>query len=55
MQNTATLPKPSHREALQKFAVERAKIPTLVTASEIEEYVSNLWYMDADPYRYTTD
>ena len=55
MQNTATLPRIAHRLALQQFASERAKIPAPVNMSEIEEYVSNLWYMDADPYRYTTD
>lgn len=55
MQNTSTLPRPDHRAALRQFAVERAKIPTMVTASEIEEYVHNLWDRHEDPYLYTTD
>lgn len=55
MQNTAPLPRATHRPELQQFASKRAKISTPVSTSEIEEYVSNLWHTDEDPYRYTTD
>lgn len=55
MQNIETLPRPDHRSVLRQFAADRAWLSMPITVTEIEEYVNNLWAMDQDPYRYTTD
>lgn len=55
MQSIATPTSANHFAALQQFAAERAKASYPITLPEIEEYVSNLWHMDEDPFLYTTD